>query len=69
MTKIDEKLILETVGQKWFFEFTMPDGSKNGGIANHHHAIPFIINKIREMGGKNLVITDKTIFFFDEDED
>jgi hypothetical protein len=47
----------------------MPDGSKNGGIANHHHALPSIINKIREMGGKNLVITDKTIFFFDGDED
>jgi hypothetical protein len=46
----------------------MPDGSKNGGIANHHHILPLIINKIRVMGGKNIVITDKTIFFFDGED-
>jgi hypothetical protein len=70
MTDLDEKmLILETVGQKWIMEFTMPDGSKNMGMANSHHSLPIMINKAREMGGKNIIITDKTIFFVDDENE
>ncbi len=66
----DEKQqILDLVGQKWIFEFDMPDGSKGGGICNTHLVLPDIINKIRGRGGKNIVIRDKTIFFVDDKED
>lgn len=69
MTNEERDLILETVGQKWVFTFDRSDGKKCMGMCNSHHGLPDIINKIRESGGKNIVIKDRTIFFVDDDEE
>ncbi len=70
MNDFDEKMmIINAIGQKWVAEFTMPDGSPNMGICDHHHQLPMFVNTIREMGGKNIVIKDKTILFVDDQED
>lgn len=67
---IEEKdLILEVIGQKWVVTFDMPDGTKSGGMFNSHLALPSIISKIRSDGGKNIVITDRTIFFVDNEKE
>lgn len=64
----DKYLILDVVGQKWVVTFDMPDGTKSMGMCNSHLILPKMIDKIRLDGGKNIVITDKTIFFVDAEE-
>ncbi len=68
VTNEERDLIIETVGQKWVITFDA-NGTKCMGMCGSHLMLPNMINKIRESGGKNIVITDKTIFFVDDDED
>ena len=49
-------------GYKIMFFFDMPDGSKNGGLCDHPYAIPKVFEMVREIGGINLVVEDKTIY-------
>ena len=65
----EKQKILDLVGQKWVIRFNNSDGTKNMGLSNSHLTLPGVINTIRSMGGKNIVITDETIFFVDDKED
>lgn len=60
--------VLEVCGEKWVVDFHNPDGSKNMALCNHHQSLPGLIQHIRSVGGKNIIIHDKTIFFYDEEE-
>ncbi len=60
-------LILKTTNQKWEFTYENSYGAKRNGTCNTHLSLPDMINKIRQDGGKNIVITDKTIFFVDDE--
>jgi hypothetical protein len=64
----DRDLVLKAVGEKWVVTYCMPDGKKNMGLCNSHLSLPDMIVGIRSSGGKNIVITDKTIFFVDDEE-
>ncbi len=60
--------VLAVCGEKWVVDFINADGTKNMGLCNHHQALPKLIQQIRSQGGKNIKITDQTIFFYDGDE-
>ena len=66
MTDEKKQKILDFIGQKWVVYFDNSNGTKNMGMCNSHLMLPDIINKIRKMNGKNIVIRDETIFFVDE---
>jgi hypothetical protein len=63
MINEEEQKILDVVGQKWTLTFDSAHGTKSMGICNSHLMLPEIVNSIRSTGGKNIVITDETIFF------
>lgn len=60
--------VLDVVGEKWYVTYDQ-DGEKMMGLCNHHQALPKLISHIRSLGGKNIVIVDKTIFFVDDNDD
>ncbi len=63
----EKQKILNLVGDKWVVRFDNADGSRNMGLCNSYHSLPYMVNKIRISGGKNMVITDETVFFYDEE--
>ncbi len=50
------------LGAKFFFTFTMPDGTPNGGFCNEAGSLPRIVEIVKCMGGTELVIKDETIY-------
>lgn len=56
------------IGQKWHVGFTDPSGNKNVGFVSDYRYIPLIIEKILHAGGRDIIITDKTFYKDDENE-
>lgn len=63
-----EEEILKIIGEKFIARFDMPDGSKNMAICGDHEKLAALIKAIREMKGRNIIITDETLFYFDKED-
>ena len=48
-------------GYKYYFTFTNPDGTENGGFFTDPKALGSISSLVYSMGGRDLVIRDQTI--------
>lgn len=59
--------VLQIIGEKWVVSFTDVEGL-NGGYCNDHTKLPELVKTIRAMGGKNIVLTDKTPFYYEPKE-
>lgn len=55
------------VGQKWIVNFIDFEGEKSMGITDDYSNLPEMIKFILDTNGKNIVITDETIYKDDED--
>lgn len=51
------------LGHKFLFTFNNPDGSPNGGLCDSPEGVLKIINHVKEIGGRDLVIKDETMYF------
>jgi hypothetical protein len=60
-------IVHEHSWQKWWIDFIDKDGNKNAGLTGDFNQLPLMIANILRAGGRDIVITDKTIYKDDPD--
>jgi len=68
MSNTTQQQVLDVVGEKWVVTYTQ-NGEEAMGLCDHHRALPALVSDIRAMGGKNIRIEDKTIFFVNDSDE
>lgn len=64
----DKKFIFASleIAQRYLISFIDKEGNKITGYSDCTQQLPSIINLLRGMGAKNIIIEDRNPFFYDE---